>query len=316
MNVKDISESSMTLRSRKIDCTSDSIVQKIYENDKNFFFRDTKAKSKICLVCFSGNGLYYPDEESCFIETVINKNRYEWQNITKSKKIEQRVSRFIFLRDVHKQWYVEGINKAVNTVDKVFDLLKDLTIGYEVITVGNSAGGYAAVLFGCLLAAKKIFCVSGQFFFTENVFRENRLVYLHKNEEKYSRYYDLRSLVLNYSGFLFYVFPCYSNGDILQWKHISDLKNVIAIRINSEKHGDGLLPENWQYVFFEDGIRLRRIINSDRVYTPEEFYNISLPCGLAIVNGIKKGFKKFAKAFLVKIGLFSKVKSFVKKYKR
>ncbi len=306
----------MALRSRKIDCTSDSVVQKVYESDKNFFIRDTNAKSKNCIVCFSGNGLYYPDEEACFIETVINKNRYEWQNITKSKKIEQRVSRFIFLRDVHKQWYVEGINKTVDTVDKVFDLLRELTIGYEVITVGNSAGGYAAVLFGCLLGAKKIFCVSGQFFFSEEILNVCRLVRLHKNEEKYSKYYDLRSLVSSYSGFLIYIFPCYSDIDIQQWKHISDLKNVIAIRINSDSHGAGLLPENWQYVFFEKGADLKRKIDSERVYAPEEFYNISLPCSVAIMDGMKKCLKKSAKTFLIKIGLFSKLKSFSRRNRK
>ena len=152
--------------SRRIDHTCDYIVQNIYKTNPNFIIKETNRKSKICIIFFSGNGLYFPNEEAEFFDKIIKNNRYEWQNISNDKVFEKKAGKIILVRDVHKQWYVEGISEEYNSVDKTVQLLKSLTDGYEIVTVGNSAGGYAAVLFGCLLNAKKVFTISGQFFFT------------------------------------------------------------------------------------------------------------------------------------------------------
>ena len=51
----------------------------------------------------------------------------------------------------------------MNTIPLLLEWLKKETRGYEVYTVGSSAGGYAAVLFGYSLNAERIISFNGQF---------------------------------------------------------------------------------------------------------------------------------------------------------
>ena len=88
---------------------NNSMVKKIYQ-EKNYKIIHTKAKNKNAIIFFSGNGLYFPNEEKIFSETIIEKNRYEWENISDNKKIKNKYSLIIFVRDIYKQWYLNGIN--------------------------------------------------------------------------------------------------------------------------------------------------------------------------------------------------------------
>lgn len=285
--------------SRKIDNTSDYIVQEVYKNNQNYIVKETNKKSKVCVIFFSGHGLYFPNEEAEFIDKIVKKNRYEWENISNDRVFKKKCGKIIFVRDVHKQWYVEGINEECNSVDKTVQLLKSLTEGYKIITVGNSAGGYAAVLFGCKLNADKIFSISGQFFLSNTL--SGKLISKHKNQEEYSRYYDLRNLIKNYSGKIFYLFPCKSEIDIQQCKHIEDIKNLIKIRITAQQHGIGLLPENYKYVFFENSEKLIEKIGQEKEFTQYELYKITVPGNIKFFSLIKKiaKFQKMKKRFLL-----------------
>jgi len=65
----------------------------------------------------------------------------------------------IFVKDILFSWYFRGIPGHGNTIDEVVESLKDIISTFEyskLITLGYSAGGYAAILFGCLLAADKV----------------------------------------------------------------------------------------------------------------------------------------------------------------
>lgn len=100
------------------------------------------------LCFFSGNGLYYPNTISSFCKTVVEQNRYEWWNVGHSEEIVKQAGKIIYVRDVYKQFYVKGINVEINCIDKLCELLKELTMGMRVVTCGNSAGGYIAVIVG------------------------------------------------------------------------------------------------------------------------------------------------------------------------
>ena len=92
--------------SRPIDHTSDEIVQRVYNNDNNYIVKGKERKGKerkTCIIFFSGNGLYYPNEEEEFTEKVIRQNIYEWQNISDDKLFLKKTDKIIFVRDVHKQ---------------------------------------------------------------------------------------------------------------------------------------------------------------------------------------------------------------------
>ena len=88
----------------------------------------------------------------------------EWKNLIYGEKIQIRLysSNGIYYPNIYKQWYVRGINEKINTIDKLIDLLRDLTNGFEVMTVGISAGGYIAALAAAKLNTKKCYDFSGQ----------------------------------------------------------------------------------------------------------------------------------------------------------
>jgi pimeloyl-ACP methyl ester carboxylesterase len=67
-------------------------------------------------------------------------------------------SKRLFVRDLRRAWYHKGIEGHGETITAAADSLKELIAQHEVdrlITVGSSAGGYAALVFGALLGADK-----------------------------------------------------------------------------------------------------------------------------------------------------------------
>jgi hypothetical protein len=71
----------------------------------------------------------------------------------------------LFVRDLRQAWYHRGIPGHGATLPKVADSLRGLLARHEVerlVVAGNSAGGYAALLFGTLLAADAVLCFAPQ----------------------------------------------------------------------------------------------------------------------------------------------------------
>lgn len=132
----------------------------------------------------------------------MEKNFFEWYNT----RINAR--KHIFIRDIFKQWYLEGINAELDSPEKIFEWLKGETEGYEVVTVGSSAGGYSVVLYGSLLKAQKVIAFNAQFSLKaiadESGEKCNPLVYKYKNNDR-SKYFELKDKLsdsVNYFYFL------------------------------------------------------------------------------------------------------------------
>ena len=71
----------------------------------------------------------------------------------------------LFVRDLRQAWYHRGIPGHGSTVESVSESLGELIAGHGVerlVVVGNSAGGYAALLFGTLLGADTVLCFAPQ----------------------------------------------------------------------------------------------------------------------------------------------------------
>ncbi len=86
----------------------------------------------------------------------------EFDFIGRFKKIEglyDQPFNSIFLRDRHSLWYHRGVNGLGNNIGDVVAFLK-LKIEHlqpsMIVTIGQSMGGYAALIFGALLKADKI----------------------------------------------------------------------------------------------------------------------------------------------------------------
>ena len=179
------------------------IVRSVYINQQNYKIEyNNSCKKNICAIYFSSNDIYYPNNEEIFRKRIVEKNFFEWYNT----RINAR--KHIFLRDIFKQWYLEGINAELDSPEKIFEWLKRETEGYEVVTVGSSAGGYSAVLYGSLLKAKKVIAFNAQFSLKaiadESGEKSNPLVYKYKNTDR-SKYFELKDKIsdsVNYFYFL------------------------------------------------------------------------------------------------------------------
>ena len=179
------------------------IVRSVYINQQNYKIEyNNSCKKNICAIYFSSNDIYYPNNEEIFRKRIVEKNFFEWYNT----RINAR--KHIFVRDIFKQWYLEGINAELDSPEKIFEWLKRETEGYEVVTVGSSAGGYSAVLYGSLLKAQKVIAFNAQFSLKaiadESGEKSNPLVYKYKNNDR-SKYFELKDKLsdsVNYFYFL------------------------------------------------------------------------------------------------------------------
>ena len=124
-------------------------IYRFYCNNDNFKVEDiSNDVNKPVYIFFTGHGLFFPTTIEMFRSKVIENNRFEWENIARGTGVQSKASRIIYIRDVYKNWCINGINSKVNTREKLVEMLKDLAENREIITVGSSAGGYMAVLYG------------------------------------------------------------------------------------------------------------------------------------------------------------------------
>jgi hypothetical protein len=73
----------------------------------------------------------------------------------------------VFVRDLDQIFYQKGVRGLGRTVGEVCDGLRNLLSGAErVVFVGQSSGGYAAILYGCLMGVDEVLAFSPQTFLT------------------------------------------------------------------------------------------------------------------------------------------------------
>lgn len=240
-------------KAEKADCnmgnifsTDQGIVEEVWRNNPNYLVREINADNKKCLILFSSNGLYFPNTREEFEEKVIQEDRYEFRNITNSKKIEKQFGKIIYVRDVWKAWYVRGINAREDTIDKLIARLKDLTEEERVITAGISSGGYMSVIAGIKLNAEKILCFSGQFYLDVS---KRSLLKEYEEDEERSKYYDLIDLIRKTDVPIIYFYPMKYNGDIKQADKVKEFHNVVMIAFDYAEHAQTVLPCNFKYLF-------------------------------------------------------------------
>ncbi len=268
------------------------IVKEQYKKD-NYKVIETGANSKKAIIFFASNGLYFPDNEETFKATVIEKDRYEWLKVSKDEKITDYYSKIIFVRDIYKKWCVNGINKEINTLDKVVELLKGLTEGYEITTCGNSAGGYLSMICGTLLKAEKIFSFSGQFSIVEQI---EKLVVLKeeaKNPDKF-KYYDLSGIVKK--GFYFYPSRC--ENDILQHKYVENNSGICSFPVVSSDHGSTVDFACYKYLFTmseEELMTLHKRFEGKKEISPGQISKLIVPFKERVYSNIYRTVRKVGK---------------------
>ncbi len=130
----------------------------------------------------------------------------------------------ILVRDFNQGWYHLGVDEDLATFDAVLKRLREIIeeLSPETIcTMGTSAGGYAALVFGHYLKADCVHALAPQTFINaENRGKvgerrwEPQIKNLYRNQPKTSWFYDLRNLLKNY------------NGKTVYTLHISDIHTL------------------------------------------------------------------------------------------
>lgn len=266
----------------------------------NYEIQITSAKKNNCLICFSGNGLYFPNTVEAFEERVIESNRFEWKNICQNKLIRRKFKKIIYVRDIWKSWYLYGINSTISDSDKLLDFLRIETNGFDIYTVGNSAGGYAAVKYGCLLGARMVYNYSGQYEIESKKYwhipgKENRDT--RKNK------ISIADIVSTSPTKIAYFIPGKSEEDIEQYDKVRNCENVFPFLIKSEYHGTTVLGVNYKYIF---KLSEKQLVRLSRKYRGKEIGRYRFLLSTAgVVKGLYSCFEaiRYKKKYKSSMGL-------------
>lgn len=225
------------------------LLAKQYQKE-NYKVIDTECKSNRCIIFFSGNGLYFPNDAETFEKRVIRQNRYEWENVASSKKIMNFYSRIIFVRDIYKQWYVKGISQQISSIAKLKTLLEELTAGMEIICVGNSSGGYMSALMGMELGAKRVFDFSGQFSLEAAIKQEeNEMLRSYSEDDACKKYKDLVPMLKEGKTIIYYFYPALCSQDIVQNELVSKYLEKTTFAFKEAEHGKTVMGANYDILF-------------------------------------------------------------------
>lgn len=85
---------------------------------------------------------------------------FEFVSLTRAFPVKR-----MFVRDPRQSWYHRGMPNQGSTLESVGEVLRGILEGQGVerlVTVGASAGGYAALVFGALLGADEVLAFSPQ----------------------------------------------------------------------------------------------------------------------------------------------------------
>lgn len=227
--------------------TSGEVFESAYRMDNYTVVDVPDADNNRCIVFFSSAGLYYPNTEEALKHTVLEKNKYEWWQARPSY-----AKRYIYIRDVAKNFYLRGISKDMPNLESVIELVKDLTAGYRVTTVGSSAGGFMAMVAGCMLDNCD-FVLDFSGYYNLNFLDAYKWPMLeqYKMDKNCSVWYDIKPLVKQKKCEIFRFYPAKSTEDLQQSKHVEDC-DIKMFPLISKKHGIPFCKRNlYQMIEFD-----------------------------------------------------------------
>ena len=204
-----------------------------YETLDNYLIEAFPERdSDLCVIYFSSNEIYYPNNETVFESQILKKNRFEWwaARIRSSAKD-------ILIRDIRKQWYLTGINEQLSTIEAMADWLREETEGMRVVTVGSSSGGFAAILFGHLLDAERVLAFNPQFNIEDLLERSSEavdpIVFRYADDPGFRQYYDISDRV---GPRVYYFCSTKSQWDREQSEFVRE-KDLNILKFNCRNHG-------------------------------------------------------------------------------
>jgi hypothetical protein len=128
----------------------------------------------------------------------------------------------LFLKDDRHKWYTKGIVGISTDVMSTLEFLRKRIKNYKnVVFIGSSAGGYAAILFGSLLHVHTILA-----------FRPQTKLMQPFVEEKYR---DLKPLINSTTIYHIYGETCNPPGDLHSFEHCTNIAVSDNVKLTSMK---------------------------------------------------------------------------------
>lgn len=147
-----------------------------------------------------------------------------------------------FVRDFNQAWYHLGVDENCNSIDSVKNHLEKIIEAgnyKKICFVGNSMGGYAAILFGVLLDVNKILVFSPQTFigkWRRFLYKDKRwsvqINRIHKSKKVNKRYFDLLNIFKENKSFGGTISVYFSKNDKLDALHAKRMKNNKLVNLN------------------------------------------------------------------------------------
>ncbi|MCB9197835.1 MAG: hypothetical protein H6600_05200 [Flavobacteriales bacterium] len=153
----------------------------------------------------------------------------------------------LFLRDFGQAWYQKGVDSKLDHIDEVINYIKDKITEnkYDKICfLGNSMGGYAAILFGSIMNVDTVISFAPQTFidrFHRKIYRDKRwqdqINKVYAFEKKRKDFFDLKKYLKKNRSYKTQINIFYSPKDILDKKHAERLKTLNHIILNPIQEG-------------------------------------------------------------------------------
>ena len=273
------------------------LIAEAWHTLKNYEVEDSGEHPEVSVVYFTSNALYWTDDDETVRRRVFESNRYDYRHYRR-RKIKGQPVREIFVRDVRKQWYLGGISSTVDSAEKLAVLLKELTAGTKIITVGNSAGGYAACLFGALIGAEQIFSFSGQFSLKDTAENSDELLEETKALPAFEQYCDLTDLISASASPVFFFYPDRAPQDRKQYPLVLDNPNVYLFAMKGSVHGSTVLDYSIPSLLALDAARLKDLSvkysgrSIDPVFFSVQTAGPGKTAYALVYDGIKKIYRK------------------------
>lgn len=168
---------------------------------------------------------------------------YEFQNILSTINAKQ-----IFLRDNQKYWFHKGIPEAQGGIKGIKTFLEKIIKNISVtrlISIGNSGGGYSAILFGNLLSADEVHAFSPRTFLNpiKRLLTRDRIFKRHYKKVIFNRvmqkeYFDLKKVLLKNQGNTKYhlYYSQFNRLDRIHCERMIKVPNVILHPYQYDKH--------------------------------------------------------------------------------
>lgn len=142
---------------------------------------------------------------------------------------------------------MQGVGAGITSIDMMVKYLEPFVKGYRLVTVGNSAGGYLAMILGILLHAAFVISISGQVditLYASDGDAYPELCRSKENPEK-SKYFNILDMLQRSEVPIFYLYAARCGQDKDQFRMVEGFQCVYPVAFDSFQHGVAALPFNY-----------------------------------------------------------------------